>query len=153
MERLTFIKGQHRWYQGRNPTPYSSKETFQSVCDRLGRIEDILGDDYDLDRLRKLVEADRKGMSVVLPCKRGDVLWSYYNYPRNHIYSFKVTDVSTLNGRTMLNTDIMSVVDARDIGQTVFLTREEAERALRKEGDHEKCVCDEAAGCEAVPEE
>ncbi len=28
------------------------------VCDRLAAIEDILGDDYDLDRLRELVEAD-----------------------------------------------------------------------------------------------
>lgn len=27
---------------------------------RLAAIEDILGDDYDLDRLRELVEADRK---------------------------------------------------------------------------------------------
>ena len=26
------------------------------------RIEDILGDDYDLDRLRELVEADRDGL-------------------------------------------------------------------------------------------
>lgn len=35
------------------------------------RIEDILGDDYDLDRLRELVEADRGGRCVVLPVKPG----------------------------------------------------------------------------------
>lgn len=34
---------------------------------RLSQIEDILGDDYDLDRLRELVEADRDGRCVVLP--------------------------------------------------------------------------------------
>lgn len=34
---------------------------------RLLDIEDILGDEYDLDRLRKLVEADREGRCVVLP--------------------------------------------------------------------------------------
>lgn len=33
--------------------------------DRLGQIEDILGDTYDLDRLRELVEADKAGR--VLP--------------------------------------------------------------------------------------
>lgn len=33
---------------------------------RLKEIEDILGDDYDLDRLKELVEADRKGRCVVL---------------------------------------------------------------------------------------
>lgn len=35
--------------------------------DRLAAIEDILGDEYDLDRLRELVQADREGRCVVLP--------------------------------------------------------------------------------------
>ena len=30
-------------------------------------LEDILGDNYDLDRLREIVEADRDGRCVVLP--------------------------------------------------------------------------------------
>lgn len=34
---------------------------------RASEIEAILGDDYDLDRLRELVEADRNGRCVVLP--------------------------------------------------------------------------------------
>lgn len=34
---------------------------------RLKKIEDILGDTYDLDRLRELVQADREGRCVVLP--------------------------------------------------------------------------------------
>lgn len=34
--------------------------------DRLAVIEDILGDNYDLDRLRELVEADKEGRCVVL---------------------------------------------------------------------------------------
>lgn len=33
---------------------------------RASEIEAILGDDYDLDRLKKLVEADRDGRCVVL---------------------------------------------------------------------------------------
>lgn len=37
----------------------------QQTVDRLAAIEDILGDDYDLDRLRELVEADRVGHCVV----------------------------------------------------------------------------------------
>ena len=36
--------------------------------DRLGSIEDILGDDYDLDRLRELVEADRDGRCHIGRC-------------------------------------------------------------------------------------
>lgn len=39
--------------------------TKQLIC--LSLIKDILGDDYDLSRLRELVEADRDGRCVVLP--------------------------------------------------------------------------------------
>ena len=39
----------------------------RTIYDSLAAIEDILGDDYDLDRLRELVEADRDGRCVVLP--------------------------------------------------------------------------------------
>ena len=42
---------------------------------RLSEIEDILGDTYDLDRLRELVQADREGRCVVLPCKAGDTFY------------------------------------------------------------------------------
>ena len=45
-----------QWY------PCDMYETYE----RLQKIEDILGDDYDLDRLRALVQADRDGRCVVL---------------------------------------------------------------------------------------
>ena len=41
---------------------------------RLEMIEEILSNDYDLDRLRELVEADRDGRCEVLPCKPGDTI-------------------------------------------------------------------------------
>lgn len=84
----------------------------------------------DINRLRKLAEADKAGRLVVLPCKVGDGLWTCCSYPVEQVYSFTVTDISTLNGRTMLNTSRCGVIDARDVGKTVFLTREEAEKAL-----------------------
>ena len=43
-----------------------------------------------------------------------------------------MTDISTLNGRTLLNTSRCGVMDARDVGKTVFLTREEAKKALQE---------------------
>ena len=39
--------------------------------ERLKKIEDILGDEYELDRLRELVKEDRDGRCVVLPCEPG----------------------------------------------------------------------------------
>lgn len=82
------------------------------------------------ERLRELAEADKAGRLVVLPCKVGDELWTFCNYPDEQVHSFTVTDISTLNGRTMLNTSRCGVIDARDVGKTVFLTREEAVEAL-----------------------
>lgn len=44
--------------------------------DRLKAIEDILGDEYDLERIRELAQAERDGRLVVLPleAKEGDPL-------------------------------------------------------------------------------
>lgn len=36
-------------------------ESIGDIVRRLAAIEDILGDEYELDRLRELVEADRDG--------------------------------------------------------------------------------------------
>lgn len=41
---------------------------------RLAEIENILGDEYDLDRMRELVEADRNGRCAVLPVKPGGIV-------------------------------------------------------------------------------
>ena len=82
------------------------------------------------NRLRELAEADKDGRVVVLPCRQGDELWTYCNHPVKRVYSFTVSDVSTLNGRTALNTLGLGTIRPEDIGKTVFLTREEAERAM-----------------------
>ena len=42
------------------------------IADRLAAIEDILGDEYDLKRLRELAQADREGRCVVLDGKNRD---------------------------------------------------------------------------------
>lgn len=42
-------------------------DCLNAIYHRLADIEEILGDDYDLDRLRELVEADRAGRCIILP--------------------------------------------------------------------------------------
>ena len=90
-----------------------------------------------ISRLVELVEADKDGRVVVLPCRQGDELWTYCNHPVKRVYSFTVSDVSTLNGRTVLNTLGLGTIRPEDIGKTVFRTREEAEKAL-EEGEDKK---------------
>lgn len=82
-------------------------------------------------RLRELAEADKDGRVVVMPCRQGDELWTYCNHQVKRVYSFTVSDVSTLNGRTVLNTLGLGTIRPEDISKTVFRTREEAERAIQ----------------------
>lgn len=83
-------------------------------------------------RLKEIAEADKDGRVVVLPCRQGDELWTYCNHPVKRVYSFTVSDVSTLNGRTVLNTLGLGTIRPEDIGKTVFVSREEAERAMEE---------------------
>lgn len=99
-----------------------NEDTIMRLADRCLKVEP--------GRLRELVKADKDGRLVVLPCKAGEGLWTFCSHPVEQVYSFTVTDISTLNGKTMLNTSRCGVIDARDVGKTVFLTREEAEKAL-----------------------
>ena len=98
-------------------------------------------------RLRELAEADKDGRLVVLPCKVGDTLWvtGRDNVPRK--MSLEAPDIRTVC--TDEDNLCMSTCnrkpdgfcayrlrnDGADIGKTVFLTYEEAEKALKtKEG-------------------
>ena len=86
-----------------------------------------------ISRLVELAEADKEGRVVVLPCRQGDELWTYGNSPHGReVYRFTVSDVSTLNGRTVLKTLGLGTIRPEDIGKTVFLSREEAEKALQE---------------------
>lgn len=60
MERLT-----ERLENGVINVKYASQH--ETAIHRLVTIEDILGDEYDLDRLRELAQADREGRCVVTP--------------------------------------------------------------------------------------
>ena len=85
----------------------------------------------DVDRMKELAEADRAGRLVVLPCKVGDtVYWVHgaviteckvhrIQKNRNGLYICLKSKKSHGAFRTDLS-----------IGKTVFLTREEAEKAL-----------------------
>ena len=46
-------------------------EILKNVSLRLAGIENILGDDYDIDRLRELVQADKEGRIRILSAGKG----------------------------------------------------------------------------------
>lgn len=68
MKRLTetdrYWEVDEFWYDAKEP----DVEDIEKIYNRLAAIEDILGDDYDLDRLRELVEADREDAVHIGAC-------------------------------------------------------------------------------------
>lgn len=98
--------------------------------DRLAAIEDILGDEYDLDELKEMVQAKREGRCVVLPCKVGDTV---YLLEKNCVLENKVLQVSFNNsGDWVVFTDCKSLLFCK-IGETAFITREAALKAREQE--------------------
>ena len=120
------------------------EDCLRESTNRLAAIEDILGDDYDLDRLKELVEADREGRCVVLPCKLHDKVFFVENG------CVKETEVDSFHNWTSghwkisTHTDRMFdhwkgyEIDFSGINKTVFLTREEAEATLEKMKEDDK---------------
>ena len=92
------------------------------------------------ERLRELAEADKDGRVVVLPCKVGDTVWITGSVRR--LYSEKVRtffcgDPSYGRGEAGNNVQMIRTtgcdIPIHKFNKTVFLTREEAEKAMKGE--------------------
>lgn len=119
----------------------------------LSDITDVLGDTYDLDRLRELVEADKAGQCFVSAVKIGDHV---FDVGEGTIDEWEVTGISVgdacleLYGNEIVEYDDEVIVTAKgvtvygkmqfpvsSIDEDVYRTQEAAEAALAKE--EEQC--------------
>lgn len=86
--------------------------------------------------LRELAEADKDGRLAVLPCKVGDRLYEVTGRKTISVYKVRAIRVELFG--LFIEWDIvegfvwqsLSGINAKEIGKTVFLTREGAEKAL-----------------------
>ncbi len=104
-------------------------EAFQSYVVFL---QDLIGNQKAseaLDRFRQLVKADKAGRLVVQPCKVGDTLFRVF---AGEILEHKVRNMRYLaiQGRWDIDTTPFCSYVESSIGKTIFLTHEQAERAL-----------------------
>ena len=84
-------------------------------------------------RLREIAEADKDGQCVVLPCKVGDTVWRIVRDGEPHITRDEVRDMYFADDMTLCVELVGGrVTFTEKFGKTVFLSREEAEKALRE---------------------
>lgn len=132
--------------------PSMISDAARKISTAYAEIKEILGDNYDLSRLRELVQADGGGRCVVLPCKEGERIYKitpkYLNkYGCDHCLSSygmgsvcEYYDESSGSCKNLIDPkskyDIVSkhfsLEMVNEFGKTVFLTREEAEVALKE---------------------
>ena len=94
--------------------------------ERLRDIENILGDEYDLERLREMVEADREQRCFVFRFGFGSTVYRTWIHPSGSPTFITENKMNTLND--LLNAETWD---------NAYSTRAEAEAALRREQDGE----------------
>lgn len=148
MERLTFEGNFCDIAQCKEiPCPYNDACSARKVWERLKAYEDMVRD-ISTDRLRELAEADKDGRLVVLPCKDwlevvfGDqvLFWGIdKDYVEQPISEISLDDADRVGWYDGYKTVFLKGTDENgdawefypeEIGKTVFLTREKAEKAL-----------------------
>lgn len=97
----------------------------------------IVGECGGITRVKELAEADKDGRLKVLPCKVGDTVWAILGGKK---YACKcIVEYVNIGGRGLGTTIVLCEaeglreqygVTVAAFGKTVFLTREEAEKAL-----------------------
>ena len=151
MERLTFEGNFCDIARCGYPTcPYKDGCSQKQVWERLKQYEDSklspedaanlhailrLGDGMTLMRLRELAVADQDGNVIVLPCKVGHRVFALLDTDK-HISECEVTQIGLGNEIGFIGLEPIGArgreygVSLKGFGKTVFLTREEAEKAL-----------------------
>ena len=106
------------------------KPSVEKIYNRLKKIEDILGGEYELDRLRELVEADREERCVVFP-KDGMVYYIEEAGGEKWIGNKPIQQVVLRCGFGM------ALLEFSLFDKGKYFSRTEAEAALRREQDGE----------------
>ena len=134
-------------YNLREIAQHGSDELLYEIANRLAEYEDtglepekiaflknVVDDAFSdkpefTEHIRELLRAEKDGRLVVLPCKVGDTIYRCGD-PIKKIYEWQIAYVEAYEDETVFVDDSDNTFVEADIGKTVFLTREAAEKAL-----------------------
>ena len=87
-----------------------------------------------LEELKSYKEADEQGLLVRLPCKVGDTVYKITRFCSGEIrdcgYSYECSECPEY--KPFIEYIEFKITILKDIGKTIFLTREEAEKKLKE---------------------
>lgn len=147
MERLTFEGNFCDIAQCRElPCKYDGNCTQKEVWERLKAYEDsrlspqacaeareieetLSGCDYSISRMVELMKADVEGRVLILPCAPDAIYWERSG---SILAQARFEGLHVYEDGTIKYAGYGMEICADDIGKTVFLTREEAEKALQE---------------------
>ena len=134
-------------YNLREIAQHGSDELLYEIANRLAEYEDtglepekivflknVVDDAFSdkpefTEHIRELLRAEKDGRLVVLPCKVGDTIYRCGD-PIKKIYEWQIAYVEVYEDETVFVDDSDNTFVEADIGKTVFLTREAAEKAF-----------------------
>lgn len=114
---------------------YEDSRLSPQACAEAREIEETLsGCDYSISRMVELMKADKDGRVVVLPCKVGDVVYGFHGEKTILPMVAKWIETNTDGWCIAVQYTPMAPRFYRfsDFGKTVFLSREEAKKALQE---------------------
>lgn len=98
------------------------------ACAEARKIEETLsGYDYSISRMVELMKADVEGRVLILPCAPDAIYWEKVG---GILAQSRFEGLHVYEDGTIKYAGYGMEICAEDIGKTVFLTREEAEKAL-----------------------
>ena len=123
------------------PEEVLPKDKADEIALKLMRLAD-LESLCNYTRLRELAEADKAGRVLILPCKVGDTLYRVNKGAKEPVIMMRVIQLyikQIHKDRTVMRIDAINDADMGescylpcDIGERIFLTREEAEAKLKE---------------------
>lgn len=85
-----------------------------------------------LEELERYKTAEQQGLLVKLPCKIGDAIYRMSPETLVPITRDIVMQVTICDGFILLHGEVISEIDVAEIGETAFLSIEEADRKLKE---------------------
>ena len=106
--------------------------TYQELCEYCGTAVLSVPESISQETIKEIIKAKADGRLVVLPCKVGDTIWkikaafSYFSKPMED----RVDRIIISNNEILVCCTGGAKFSIDSIGKIVFLSREEAEKAL-----------------------